>query len=259
MFKKIKEIFEFKEMIKSFTIRDLKTRYKGSFLGFLWTFINPLLQLLVYSMMFPLILKISEKNYAMFLFVAIIPWGFFGTSIQGACGIIIGNSNLVTKVYFPREILPITYILSALCNTIFSYSIVFPMLLLFKIPITINILWLPIILIVQAIFNLGLAFIVSSVNVFFRDLEYLISVGIIALYFMTPVMYNIRILPLKYQHLLLLLNPMAGFITMYRDVTYYGTMPKIKLLLYLFTISILIFIIGYVTFQKLQKKFAEIL
>lgn len=88
-------------------------------------------------MMFPLILKISEKNYAMFLFVAIIPWGFFGTSIQGACGIIIGNSNLVTKFIF-LEILPITYILSALCNTIFSYSIVFPMLLLFKIPITIK-------------------------------------------------------------------------------------------------------------------------
>ena len=124
MFERIKEILKFKEMIKSFTIRELRTRYKGSFLGFLWTFINPLLQLLVYSLIFPFILRISEKNYAMFLFVALIPWGFFTNSVQGACNLVIGNSSLVTKVYFPREILSITHTLSGLCNTIFSYMIV---------------------------------------------------------------------------------------------------------------------------------------
>ena len=147
MFDRIKEILKFKEMIKSFTIRELRTRYKGSFLGFLWTFVNPLLQLLVYSLMFPFLLKVSEKNYTMFLFVGLIPWGFFSTSIQGSCNLIVGNSSLVTKVYFPREILPLTYILSGLCNTVFSYMIVFPMLLIFNIPLTIHIIWLPLILV----------------------------------------------------------------------------------------------------------------
>ena len=259
MFNRITEILKFKEMIKSFTIRELRTRYKGSFLGFLWTFVNPLLQLLVYSLMFPFLLKVSEKNYTMFLFVGLIPWGFFSTSIQGSCNLIVGNSSLVTKVYFPREILPLTYILSGLCNTVFSYMIVFPMLLIFNIPLTIHIIWLPLILVCQTILNLGMALIVSSINVFFRDLEYLISVGLMALYFMTPIMYNINILPDKIQKILIIFNPMVGYSILYRDVMYYGKFPKMELLIYIIMYSLIIFIVGYFIFQKLQKKFAEIL
>lgn len=259
MFDRIEEILKFKEMIKSFTIRELKTRYKGSFLGFLWTFVNPLLQLTVYSLMFPFILKINEKNYAMFLFVGLIPWTFFTTSLQGSCNLIIGNSSLVTKVYFPREILPITYILSGLCNAIFSYTVVFPMLLFSKIPFTIFLIWLPLILIGQTILNLGFSLFFSGMNVFFRDLEYLLNVGLMAMYFMTPVMYNINILPLKIQKMLILLNPMAGYIILYRDIMYYGKEPNLKIVGYSFFYSISVFFIGYFMFQKLQKKFAEIL
>lgn len=259
MFERIKEILKFKEMIKSFTIRELRTRYKGSFLGFLWTFVNPLLQLLVYSLVFPFILRVSEKNYTMFLFVALVPWGFFTNSVQGGCNLIVGNSSLVTKVYFPREILSITHTLSGLCNTIFSYVIVFPLLIIFKIPMTIHLVWLPLILIGQTILNLGLSLIVSSVNVFFRDLEYLVSVGLMAMYFLTPVMYNITILPGKYQKILMFLNPMAGYIILYRNIMYYGIMSRPLLLIYTLVYSVVVFFIGYYVFQKLQRKFAEIL
>ena len=259
MFERIKEILKFKEMIKSFTIRELRTRYKGSFLGFLWTFVNPLLQLLVYSLVFPFILRVSEKNYTMFLFVALVPWGFFTNSVQGGCNLIVGNSSLVTKVYFPREILSITHTLSGLCNTIFSYMIVFPLLIIFKIPMTIHLVWLPLILIGQTILNLGLSLIVSSVNVFFRDLEYLVSVGLMAMYFLTPVMYNITILPGKYQKILMFLNPMAGYIILYRNIMYYGIMSRPLLLIYTLVYSVVVFFIGYYVFQKLQRKFAEIL
>ena len=259
MFERIKEILKFKEMIKSFTIRELRTRYKGSFLGFLWTFVNPLLQLLVYSLVFPFILRVSEKNYTMFLFVALVPGGFFTNSVQGGCNLIVGNSSLVTKVYFPREILSITHTLSGLCNTIFSYMIVFPLLIIFKIPMTIHLVWLPLILIGQTILNLGLSLIVSSVNVFFRDLEYLVSVGLMAMYFLTPVMYNITILPGKYQKILMFLNPMAGYIILYRNIMYYGIMSRPLLLIYTLVYSVVVFFIGYYVFQKLQRKFAEIL
>ena len=221
---RINEILKFREMIKSFTVRELKTRYKGSFFGFLWTFINPLLQLLIYSLIFPFILRINEKNYAMFLFVALVPWGYFTNSLQGACNLIV-----------------------------------FPMLILFKIPLTINLLWLPLILIGQTILNLGFSLIVSSVNVFFRDLEYLISVGLMALYFMTPIMYNITALPIKAQKLLLIFNPMVGYSILYRDVMYYGRTPNFKILAYSTLYSIFVLILGYSIFQKLQKKFAEIL
>ena len=259
MFERIKEILKFKEMIKSFTIRELRTRYKGSFLGFLWTFVNPLLQLLVYSLVFPFILRVSEKNYTMFLFVALVPWFFFINSVQGGCNLIVGNSSLVTKVYFPREILSITHTLSGLCNTIFSYMIVFPLLIIFKIPMTIHLLWLPLILIGQTILNLGLSLIVSSVNVFFRDLEYLVSVGLMAMYFLTPVMYNITILPEKYQKILMFLNPMVGYIILYRNIMYYGIMSRPLLLIYTLVYSVVVLFIGYFIFQKLQRKFAEIL
>ena len=259
MFKRIEEILKFKEMIKSFTIRELRTRYKGSFLGFLWTFVNPLLQLLVYSLVFPFILRVSEKNYTMFLFVALVPWGFFINSVQGGCNLIVGNSSLVTKVYFPREILSITHTLSGLCNTIFSYMIVFPLLIIFKIPMTIHLLWLPLILIGQTILNLGLSLIVSSINVFFRDLEYLVSVGLMAMYFLTPVMYNITILPEKYQKILMFLNPMVGYIILYRNIMYYGIMSRPLLLIYTLVYSVVVLFIGYFIFQKLQRKFAEIL
>lgn len=258
MIEHIKEIFRFKEMIKSWTRKELRTRYKGSFLGFLWTFINPLLQLMVYSFIFPLILKMNQDNYAMFMFVALIPWNFFTSSIQGTCGLIVWNSSLVTKVYFPREILPIAYALSGMLNMIFSYAIVFPMLAIFGISFTWNILWLPILIVSQTILCMGIAMLFSSINVFFRDLEYFISVVLMALYFMTPIMYSLSSMPEKVQWLLRI-NPMTNYVEMYRDVTFYGR--GLNLSMYFFTLfySVVVFIIGFWVFGKLQRKFTEVL
>lgn len=258
MIEHIKEIFRFKEMIKSWTRKELRTRYKGSFFGFLWTFINPLLQLVVYSFIFPLILGQSQESYAMFMFVALIPWNFFTSSIQGTCGLIVWNSSLVTKVYFPREILPISYALSGTMNMIFSYAIVFPMLLLFGVPITWNVLWLPVLIVTQTIFCMGMALLFSSVNVFFRDLEYLISVVIMALYFLTPIMYDIANMPERIRPILRV-NPMNSFVELYRDITFYGIGLNISLYFFTLCYSIVIFIIGYLVFGKLQRKFTEVL
>lgn len=254
----IQEIFRFKEMIKSWTRKELRTRYKGSFLGFLWTFVNPLLQLIVYSIIFPLILRINQENYAMFMFVALIPWNFFTTSIQGACGLIVGNSSLVTKVYFPREILPISFALSGMMNMIFSYAIVFPMLAIFRIPFTWNILWLPLLIVTQTILCMGIALLFSSINVFFRDLEYFIGVALMALYFLTPIMYSLSSMPEKMRWILRL-NPMTNYVELYRDVTFYGVGLDLSLYGITLLYSVLIFIAGYVVFGKLQRKFTEIL
>lgn len=254
----MREIFRFKEMIKSWTRKELRTRYKGSFLGFLWTFVNPLLQLAVYSIIFPFVMRFSQENYAMFLFVALIPWNFFTSSMQGACGLIVWNSNMVTKVYFPREVLPISYTFSGLMNMIFSYAIVFPMLVLFKVPFTWNLLWLPVLMFCQTILCLGIALIVSSVNVYFRDIEYMIGVFVMALYFLTPIMYEMSALPSKLQ-MLMYLNPMTGYILMYRDVTFNGRGLSLNMLVFSFVYSVIVFIVGYFIFEKLQRKFTEVL
>lgn len=258
MIEQIKEILKFKEMIRSWTRKELRTRYKGSFLGFLWTFVNPLLQLVVYSIIFPFVMKFNQENYAMFLFVALIPWNFFTSAMQGACGLIVWNSDMVTKVYFPREVLPISFTFSGLMNMIFSYAIVFPMLLLFHVPFTWNLLWLPVLMISQTILCLGIALLVSSINVYFRDIEYLIGIGIMALYFLTPIMYDINNLPEKLQKIMYI-NPMTGYVLMYRDVTFNGWGLDLKTLLFSFVYSVIVLIIGYITFEKLQRRFTEVL
>ncbi len=258
MIERINEIRHFKEMIKSWTKKELRTRYKGSFLGFLWTFVNPLLQLIVYSLIFPFIMKVTQENYAMFLFVALIPWNFFTTALQGGCGLMVYNSSMVTKVYFPREVLPISYTLSGIMNMIFSYMIVFPMLILFRIPFTWNMLWLPVLILTEGILCLGVILLVSSVNVYFRDLEYLISVGLMALYFMTPIMYDMSGIPESLQKVLIF-NPITGFIIMFRDIMYYGKGLNFELYGFTLCYSTFLCIIGYVVFIKLQRRFTEIL
>lgn len=258
MIERIREICKFKEMIKSWTKKELKTRYKGSFLGFLWTFVNPLLQLIVYSIIFPFVMKFNQENYAMFLFVALIPWNYFTSAMQGACGLIVWNSDMVTKVYFPREVLPISFTFSGLMNMIFSYAIVFPMLILFRIPFTWNLLWLPVLMISQTILCMGIALFVSSINVYFRDIEYLISVGIMALYFLTPIMYDITALPERLQRIMYI-NPMTGYVLMYRDVMFNGVGLSLKTLIFSLGYSVVVLVIGTATFEKLQRRFTEVL
>ena len=258
MIERINEIMKFKEMIKSWTRKELKTRYKGSFLGFLWTFVNPLLQLVVYSIIFPFVMKFNQENYAMFLFVALIPWNFFTASMQSSCGLIVWNSNMVTKVYFPREVLPISFTLSGVFNMLFSYAIVFPMLALFRVPFTWYLLWLPVLIICQSILCLGLSLLVSSVNVYFRDIEYIIGIAMMALYFLTPIMYDISNLPERLQRIMFI-NPMTGYIIMYIDVTFNGVGVNIGMLAFSLVYSIIVFIVGAVTFEKLQRRFTEVL
>lgn len=258
MLERYRELCNYKEMIKSLVRKELRTRYKGSFLGFLWTFANPLLQLAVYSVIFPFILKFSQENYAMFLFVALIPWNFFTGSLQGSCGLIINNSNLVTKVYFPREVLPLSYTLSGLCNLCFGYMVVVPMLLLFGIPLTWNILWLPVLFVTQAVLCAGISLLVSSINVYFRDVEYLIGIALMALYFLTPIMYDITSLPEQLRPIVML-NPMAGFSMSYREVMYHGRGLSLSLFAYPLCFSVVCFIVGLLVFNRLQRDFTEVL
>ena len=258
MIKRIGEILRFKEMLKRFVRKELRTRYKDSFLGFLWTFINPLAQLAVYALIFPHILRIREDNYALFLFVALVPWGYFTGTLTGGCGVVLANGSLVSKVYFPREILPLAFSLSGLLNLCFVFMIVLPALVLFGMPLTGNILWLPLLLFIQAVFCAGISFVVSSVNVYFRDLEQIAGIAAMALYFMTPVMYPADLLPAKIRAVLSF-NPMFGLILSYRAVLFYGKAPDWPALVYPAAASAFVFVFGFCLFDRLQRNFTEIM
>ena len=171
MVKVIKELYDYRQMIIGFVKRDLKGRYKASVLGFLWTFINPLLQLLVYTLVFSTIMRNGIQEYYLFLFVALIPWIFFATSISGGSGCVVSQNTMVTKIYFPREVLPVSYVTSAFVNMLLTYIVVFAVVILTGHTLNpVALLFLPIIMIVEYFLALGITLITSALSVYFRDL-----------------------------------------------------------------------------------------
>ena len=175
----IKELYDYREMISNLVKKDLKVRYKGSVLGFLWTFLNPLLQLVVYTIVFSTIMRVDIDKYYIYLFVGLIPWIFFASSIQVGAVSIMMNKDLIKKIYFPRIILPIVTTNSAFMNMFYSMIVVLLIVLVSGIGFSKYVLLLPIVMIVQYILVLGMTFIFSALNVFFRDLEYILNIIVI--------------------------------------------------------------------------------
>lgn len=250
-------IYRYREMLINMVRRELRGKYKGSILGFLWTFINPLLQLVVYTIVFSNIMRMGVSNYEIFLFVALIPWMFFSTSVLSGAGSIIYNQSLVTKIYFPREILPLSVVTSNFINMIYCSVIVLAVVLFYHMNLNLEVWFmLPVIAFIEYILVIGIVLIVSALTVYFRDLEHILGIIIMAWQFLTPVMYPESFVPSQYQAILYL-NPMTPIIISFRDVLYYGKMPVVENLVYAFLWSLIIFICGFLLFGKLQKDFAE--
>ena len=252
-----KELYQYREMIISLIHRDLRGRYKSSVLGFLWTFINPLLQLVVYTIVFSNIMRMGIDNYYLFLFVALIPWMFCATSVVGGSTCVIQNQNLVTKIYFPREVLPISVVTSNFINMLYCFVIVLGVVLIFSENINFQAwLYLPLIAIVEYILVLGLVFIFSSLTVYFRDLQHILGIITMAWQFLTPVMYSMDMVPQEYKGIFIL-NPMTSVIIAYRDILYYGKIPHVDTLIQAVSFGILLLILGFIIFDELKRKFAE--
>ena len=252
----LKELYNYREMIYNLVKKDLRGRYKGSVLGFLWTFINPLLQLAVYTLVFSTIMRVNVDKFYMYLFIALIPWIFFTTSILGGTISIIQNKDLIKKIYFPRIIIPISTVLATFMNMIFSMAVVILALFISGIGISYYVLLLPVIMILEFFLVLGMVFLFSSLNVFFRDIEYILSIIMMIWFYMTPIVYTVEMIPEKYQTLFYL-NPMTNIVIFYRDILFYKRMPSFGFIGGVFLYSLAMIIIGYFVFQKLQKNFVE--
>lgn len=259
MLKHIKKIYRYREMIVSLVHRDLKGRYKGSVLGFLWTFINPLFQLVIYTMVFSVIMRNGIKDYYLFLFVALIPWIFFSSSLSGGCTCILGQQDMVKKIYFPREVLPIAFVTSQFVNMLLSFIIVFIALFIGHKPFNgLAYLFLPLIMIIEYIMALGLTFMFSAITVYLRDVQWIMNIITMAWQFLTPVMYSIKDVPEQVRWVFNI-NPMTGIINSYRNILYYGTMPELNELGITAVLGIVILFIGYYVLKKLERRFAEIM
>lgn len=253
----LKEIFEYRQMIFSLVKKDLRGRYKGSVLGFLWTFINPLMQLMVFTMVFSVILRSDIEKYYLFLFVALIPWNFFSSCLSGGARSVLNEQSMVTKIYFPREVLPISYVTSGFINMLYCFIVVFIVVIFSGIKIyPPALLCLIPVMLIEYVMALGVTFFTSAVTVYFRDFEHIMGVIGMAWQYLTPVMYPMSWVPDKLLFIFNM-NPMTHVILAYRDILYYGKVPDMSTLVRAVVFAFAILLVGSFTFKILKKRFAE--
>ena len=184
-----KELYQYRELLKTNVKKDIRGKYKGSFLGVLWSFVNPLLQTVIYAIVFSFLLKSTQPHYLTFVVIAVLPWTWF-TSTMSYTNTMLMNGGIIKKVYFPREIIPISAVTSGMVNYLISCIIILLFVLFSGIGLSWNILFLPLIMLVQYILQLGILFITSAIDVYVRDLEYIINFFVQMLFYATPVLYS---------------------------------------------------------------------
>lgn len=254
---KIKEIYQYRQMLISLVQKDLRGRYKASVLGFLWTFINPLLQLVIYTIVFSIIMRAGIEDFYMFLFVALVPWIFFSSSLVGGSMAVVSGQDLVKKIYFPRIVLPVSYVLSCFVNMLFSFIVIFAVIFVTGFGVNLYaLLFLPLVMIVELLLAMGISLITSACTVYFRDLEHILGLVSMMWMYLSPVVYPMEWVP---DRLLFVfnLNPMSPIITAYRNILYYKIAPDVSTLSLAVVLGVVFMILGYFIFEKLQKGFVE--
>ena len=254
--KLVQDLKNYREFLKSNVKKDIRGKYKGSFLGILWSFINPLLSVLVYAIVFPYIMRIKVENYLIYLITGIIPWTFFTSSINMGIISVLSNANMIKKVYFPRIILPISTVTSCLVNFLISCIIILLFCIGSGLGLSINLLWLPLIAVIQYVMLLGFTFILSAIEMYMRDIEHIVNFVLSMAFYVTPILYTPDIFPTQLSWVLKI-NPMAYIVNAYRSIFFYKEMPDMIGLGIVGIFSVVIFFVGYVIFEKLQKGFAE--
>ena len=258
MIAQLRQIFSYREAVRNFVVRDLKVRYSHSVLGFVWSMLNPLMLMLVFWVVFTFIVGQGMPRFPVYLLAGLLPWNFLSVSILFATVSITTNGPLINRVYFPREILPVSTTLANGVHFLLALIPFFLILLAYRSPLGWSLLWLPLVLVVQTLFILGLAFFLSSVNVYLRDTQQVIDVLTQAWFFMTPIIYSIDQVPNHTLKLLVMVvNPMASLVTNYRHILYSGEQPDLPLLAITAAEAVIVFLIGLFVFRRLSPAFAE--
>ena len=251
-----KGLYKYRELLKTSVQKDVRGKYKKSVLGVLWSFLYPLLQIAVYAFVFGTILGASEDNYAVFICCGLIPWTFFSGSINRCAFTMIENANILKKVYFPREILPISVVTAEAVNFVISTVVILGFVLFSGIGISRFWIFYPFVLLVLYIFLIAISLFVSSITVYFRDLQHFIGVFLQMLFYATPIAYSSARVPESCSWVVKL-NPVAYVIEGFRSIFLYHEMPDLASLGIVGLIGIVLCVIGYLVFNRLQRGFAE--
>ena len=244
-------------MIDSMDRRELRGKYEKSALGFLWSFLNPLFQILIYNLIFTRIFHNGIPNYYIYLMTGILPWTFFSESFGQGSGTIIYNAEMVKKIYFPREVLVISEVCAKLINLLLSFIVMALFLLVSRVGFSVQIVLLPLIVMIEFVFALGCSLLVASVTVYFRDLEYVVNVILMAWIWGTPIMYEKKAVVDPLLRMILTANPMTGIIECYHKILYYHTFPGLVDWIIPLAEGLAVLAIGYFVFGRLNRRFVE--
>ena len=259
----VREIADYTDLLRNLVVRDLKVRYRGSIFGFAWSLLNPLLMMAVFTLVFQVLAQYDDiQLYPLFLMAALVPWLFTQQALTTAMRSITSNAQLIKKVYFPRELLPMSAVLASFVNFLLAFFIFWIIGLIFGVGNTRAMLMVPLIMLLQLTLVMGLSLILAMANVFFRDTEHLVEVGMLAWFFLTPVFYSISVVPnvtflgLDVHRWVFMLNPMATLTTDYRYAIMFGSFP-IRHTIATIVVAVVALGFGWWIFRRYAHRFAE--
>jgi len=240
MTRAFRELLAYREILLILTWRDLKTRYRGSVLGFLWTFLNPLLLMIIYSLVFSVYMRVEIRAYPIFVFAGLLPWIWFSSAMLGGASSIVESGSLMKRVPFPPQILPAVSVTAALVNFLLALPLLLAFMVAWGFPLGWSLLMLPVTIVIQYVFTLGLTIVLSMLTVRYRDLQQILGNLLTLWFFLTPVLYPTTLVPSQF-HGFLMLNPMAILVGSFQDALYGAQVPPLRQLAVVATIAFVIF------------------
>lgn len=259
MFASLTEILKYREAARLLTRRELQVRYSNSALGIIWSLFHPLVLTAFFTLAFTVLLPNNIAAYPVFFLAGLLPWNFFSLSVIGGTMAVTGNSPLVNRVYFPREVLPLAVVFANGVNFLIALAPLAGLMLLLGVPFTAHLAWFPVLLIVQTAFTLGLGLALAAVNVYLRDVQQIVEALMLPLFFLTPIVYSLadQSVSGEWQRLAVILNPMAGLVTLYRRIIYFGQSPDLSLLAVTAVEALAALFLGLALFRRLSPHFAD--
>ncbi|MGH9848261.1 MAG: ABC transporter permease [Blastocatellia bacterium] len=255
-----RELFKHRELLWLITQREIKVRYKQSALGVLWAILQPFSLMVIFTVFFSWFARMASDGipYPLFSYAALLPWVFFSTSLSFAVPSLIANSHIITKIYFPREIVPLASVLAAFLDFVIAALIFVGMLAFYRVAPTWNIFYIAPLLAIQVAFTVGVCLLLSAFTVLYRDVRHMLPLAIQIWMFVTPILYPASVVPERWRAWYFALNPMAVIIDGYRRAVIQGAPPELKYLALAAVVSCLLLWVGYKYFKHLEREFADI-
>jgi lipopolysaccharide transport system permease protein len=257
--KRFNRFEHYRDLIVILTQKEMKVRYKSTFFGYVWSVAHPLAFAFVFFTAFKVVMRIQMEGYAVFLIAGLFPWQWLSNSVNASPMVFLGNASLIKKVYFPRNILPLATVLQDMIHFLLSIPVIVLFLFIYhKLPSFSWLYGIPLLLSIQLLMTYGLSLIISSINLFVRDLERLTGIFITLLFYFTPIIYPDTMIPMRYKTLMLFANPLSSLMVSWRNLFLYGTL-ELSLVVTSLIYGLFVLMVGYLVYAKLSWKFAEAL